>query len=300
MDLMTVADAAQRWGLSPRSVRNYCAQGRIEGAFLSGKTWQIPADAEKPARTRGARKEDASTRSALLTRLRQEKEAGMKGGIYHRLQVDLAYNSNHIEGSRLTLDQTRLIFETATIGVEQGAVRVDDVIETMNHFRAFDFVIENATAPLSQSFIKQLHCILKSSTTDGAKDWFAVGDYKRLPNEVAGRSTTPPERVAADMASLLDWYEATDHSFEDVVEFHVRFERIHPFQDGNGRIGRLVMFKECLANGVVPFVIADDMKFFYYRGLAEWDDERGFIFETCRAAQDACKALLDYFRIDYR
>lgn len=300
MDLMTVADAAQRWGLSPRSVRNYCAQGRIEGAFLSGKTWQIPADAEKPACTRGARKEDASTRSALLTRLRQEKEAGMKGGIYHRLQVDLAYNSNHIEGSRLTLDQTRLIFETATVGVEQGAVRVDDVIETMNHFRAFDFVIENAAAPLSQFLIKQLHCILKSSTTDSAKDWFAVGDYKRLPNEVAGRSTTPPERVAADMASLLDWYEATDYSFEDIVEFHVRFERIHPFQDGNGRIGRLVMFKECLANGVVPFVIADDMKFFYYRGLAEWDDERGFLLETCRAAQDACKALLDYFRIDYR
>ncbi|MDO4443503.1 MAG: Fic family protein [Slackia sp.] len=224
----------------------------------------------------------------------------MKGGIYHRLQVDLAYNSNHMEGSKLTLDQTRLIFETATVGVEDAAVRVDDIIEAANHFRAFDFVIENAAAPLSPSLIKHLHGILKSSTMDSGKDWFAVGDYKRLPNEVAGRPTTPPERVAADMTELFRWYGTTDRSFEDIVEFHVRFERIHPFQDGNGRVGRLVMFKECLANGIVPFVVADDMKFFYYRGLAEWDGERGFLLETCRAAQDACKALLDYFRIDWR
>lgn len=300
MDFMTVAEAAQKWGISPRSVRNYCAQGRVEGAFLTGKTWQIPVDAEKPRRAHVARKGNAPAQSALLTRLRQEKEVGAKGGIYHRLQVDLAYNSNHIEGSRLTLEQTRFIFETATIGIENAAVRVDDIIEAMNHFRAFDFVIENAAAPISPSLIKQLHCILKSATTDSARDWFAVGDYKRLPNEVAGRATTPPERVAADMEELLRRYKATGRSFEDIVEFHVGFERIHPFQDGNGRVGRLVMFKECLANGIVPFVIADDMKFFYYRGLAEWDDERGFLLETCRAAQDSFKALLDYFRIDYR
>lgn len=300
MNFMTVAEAAQKWGISPRSVRNYCAQGRIEGAFLSGKTWQIPIDAEKPRRMHTAGKKGAHFQNALLARLRQEKEAGMKGGIYHRMQVDLAYNSNHIEGSRLTLDQTRLIFETATIGAGDAAVRVDDVIETMNHFRAVDYVIENAMVPLSQPLIKRLHSILKSSTTDSAKEWFAVGDYKRLPNEVAGRLTAPPEHVADDVADLLRWYGATDRSFEDVVEFHVRFERIHPFQDGNGRIGRLIMLKECLANGIVPFVIADDMKFYYYRGLAEWDDERGFLLETCRAAQDSFKAMLNYFRIDYQ
>lgn len=299
MDFMTVAEAAQKWGISPRSVRNYCAQGRIEGAFLLGKTWQIPVDAEKPRRMHTAEKEGSHSQNALLARLRQEKEAGMKGGIYHRVQVDLAYNSNHIEGSRLTLDQTRLIFETATIGAGDAAVRVDDVIETMNHFRAVDYVIENAMVPLSQPLIKRLHSILKSSTTDSAKEWFAVGDYKRLPNEVAGRLTTPPEHVADDMADLLRWFGATDRSFEDVVEFHVRFERIHPFQDGNGRIGRLIMLKECLTNGIIPFVIADDMKFYYYRGLAEWDDERGFLLEMCRAAQDSFKALLDYFRIDH-
>lgn len=294
---LSVAETARAWGVSERSVRNYCAQGRVEGAFLKGKTWKIPEGAGKPQRLNGR----ANPTVALLERLREEKASAMRGGIYHRVQVELTYNSNHIEGSRLSLDQTRLIFETATIGPGDDALRVDDIVETVNHFRAIDHVIDEAQAPLSEAFVKGLHQILKASTADASRDWFAVGDYKRLPNEVAGKPTTPPEDVAREMAALMRAYRTEAlHSLEEIIDLHVRFERIHPFQDGNGRVGRLVMFKECLANGIVPFIIADDMKAFYYRGLAEWDNERGYLLDTCLAAQDRFKSHLDYFRIPYR
>ena len=296
MEFLSAAEIAEIWGVSERSVRNYCAQGRVPGSFLTGKTWNIPADAEKPVRSNAKKQAD----SPLLSRLREEKASGTKGGIYHKIQVELAYNSNRIEGSRLSLDQTRLIFETATIGAGDGPVRVDDILETQNHFRAVDYVIDHAQQPLSEGMIKELHRILKAGTTDSAKDWFAVGGYKRLPNEVAGRKTTQPEDVDREVSALLKKYDPRKkHSFSDILGFHVAFERIHPFQDGNGRVGRLVMFKECLASRVVPFVIADGMKVFYYRGLSEWDYERGFLTDACLAAQDRFKAMLDYFRIPY-
>lgn len=297
VDFLSVAEAAKEWGVSERSVRNYCAQGRVEGAFLTGRTWNIPEGALKPKRLNSR----SATVPPLLERLREEKASAIRGGIYHKVQVELTYNSNHIEGSRLTLDQTRLIFETATIGAGGDALRVDDIVETANHFRAIDYVVENAEAPLTEAFAKELHRILKASTTDASHDWFAVGGYKRLPNEVAGMRTTAPEDVSAEMAALLKAYHPKEpHSLEEIVDFHVRFERIHPFQDGNGRVGRLVMFKECLANDIVPFVIADDMKAFYHRGLAEWDSERGFLLDTCLAAQGRFKGDLDYFRIPHR
>jgi len=294
MGVLSAAEIAELWGVSERSVRNYCAQGRVPGAFLTGKTWNIPSDATKPERSNARMSEE----SPLLARLREEKAAKTKGGIYHKVQVELTYNSNHIEGSRLSLDQTRLIFETATVGVQEGAVRVDDIVEAQNHFRAVDYIIDKAKAPLSEGMIKELHRILKTATTDSTRDWFAIGDYKRLPNEVAGRKTTPPEDVAEEVKALLSAYDPrANHSFEEIVDFHVRFERIHPFQDGNGRVGRLIMFKECLANNVVPFIIADDMKEFYYRGLTEWDNEKSYLIDMCLAAQDAFEAALDYFRI---
>lgn len=304
MKYLSIKEIAGKWGVSERSVRNYCAQGRVPGAFLTGKTWNVPEDAVKPARGNAKRSSGGSLqRFALLERLQEEKAARVKGGIYHKVQVELTYNSNRIEGSRLSLEQTRLIFETSTVGFEGEAVRVDDVLETANHFRAVDLIIERALEPLGESMIKELHGVLKASTSDADRDWFAVGDYKRLPNEVAGRKTTAPEQVQHELRGLLEEYAAAKspgcRSFEEILQFHVGFERIHPFQDGNGRVGRLIMFKECLANGIVPFVISDDMRAYYYRGLAEWDSERGYLTDTCLAAQDRFKVTLDYFRIPY-
>ncbi len=296
MDTVSVAQAAKKWGVSERSVRNYCAQGRVPGAFLVGKTWNIPANAEKPDRL-NKRTDPPKT---LLDVLRAEKTAGLHGGIYHRIQIDLTYNSNHIEGSRLTHDQTRYIFETNTVGISETAVRVDDVVETANHFRCIDMIIDNASHALSEAFIKQLHAVLKGGTTDARRDWFAVGDYKRFPNEVGGMTTAAPEEVSAQIKKLLSGYNtAKEKTFDDLLDFHYRFERIHPFQDGNGRVGRLILFKECLRNGVVPFIIDDDLKMYYNRGLKEWPRERGYLRDTCLTAQDKFKKVLDYFRIPY-
>ena len=295
MEYISVAKMAEKWGISERSVRNYCAQGRIAGIKLIGKTWYIPEDAAKPERV-NKKKADAS----LLGILREQKAAKLTGGIYHKVQIDLTYNSNHMEGSRLTHDQTRYIFETNTIGVTDAAVNVDDVIETANHFRCIDLVIDQAGAALTEKLIKELHFTLKTGTSDSRKDWFAVGEYKRLPNEVGGNDTTLPENVEGEMQMLLASYNARpDKTFEDVVAFHVAFERIHPFQDGNGRVGRLILFKECLKHGVVPFIIEDNLKYFYYRGLSQWDQEKGYLMDTCLTAQDRFKAYLDYFRIGY-
>lgn len=295
MEYLSVAKMAEKWGISERSVRNYCAQGRIAGTKLVGKTWYIPEDAQKPERTNRKRKEPA-----LLQILREQKASKMTGGIYHKVQIDLTYNSNHMEGSRLTHDQTRYIFETNTIGFENEAVNVDDVIETANHFRCIDMVIDQAGNALTEKFIKELHSVLKTGTSDSRKDWFAVGEYKKLPNEVGGSDTALPEEVAGKMRELLTKYNALPvKTFEDIVAFHVAFERIHPFQDGNGRVGRLILFKECLKNNIVPFIIEDNLKLFYYRGLKEWDREKGFLMDTCLTAQDRFKAYLDYFRIAY-
>ena len=295
MNYTTVAEIAKKWGVSDRAVRNYCAEGRVGGAILEGKTWKIPENVEKPVRKK---REDAS--NTLLDILKEEKKAKLRGGIYHRVQVDLTYNSNHIEGSRLTHDQTRYIYETNTIGIVDEAVRVDDIIETTNHFRCIDFIIDKANASLSETIIKQLHYLLKSGTSDSRKDWFAVGEYKRLPNEVGGMDTTMPEEVAEKIKSLLTWYNSLENvTFEDIIEFHVRFEIIHPFQDGNGRVGRLIMFKECLKNNIVPFIIDENHKLFYYRGIKEWTRERGYLVDTCLSAQDNFKLRLDYYRIKH-
>jgi len=296
MRYLSVTEIAKKWEVSERSVRNYCAQDRVNGAFITGKIWKIPENAEKPERI-NKRKEAKIT---LLDILKEQKASKYSGGIYHKTQIELTYNSNHIEGSRLTHDQTRYIFETNTIGVEKEVLNVDDVIETVNHFHCIDIIIDSARAVLTEKFIKDLHFILKNGTSDSRKDWFVVGDYKKLPNEVGGMDTTIPEEVADKMKTLLMEYNAKDvKTFEDILDFHVKFERIHPFQDGNGRIGRLIMFKECLKNNIVPFIVDDNLKMFYYRGLKEWDNEKGYMTDTCLAAQDKYKAYLDYFRIVY-
>lgn len=296
MKYISVTEAAKRWNVSERSVRNYCAQGKIPNAFITGKTWNIPEIAQKPSRVN--KKIDAP--ATLRDVLRSEKAAQMPGGIYHKVQIEFTYNSNHIEGSRLTHDQTRYIFETNTIDMESGTLNVDDIVETVNHFKCIDMVIDNAGYALSERFIKQLHAILKGGTSDSRKDWFAVGDYKRLPNEVGGQATALPEEVGVKMRELLDDYNSTkEKSLEDIIDFHYRFERIHPFQDGNGRVGRLIMFKECLRNNIVPFIIDEELKMFYYRGLHEWKQERGYLRDTCLAAQDKFKAYLNYFRVPY-
>lgn len=296
MNYLSVADVAKKWNISERSVRNYCSKGRIEGAFLTGKTWNIPENAKKPERM-NKRKEKPKT---LLAILQEEKASKYSGGIYHKTQIDLTYNSNHMEGSRLTHDQTRFIFETNTIGIENEVVNVDDIIETTNHFRCIDMIIDHVKTELNEKFIKELHFILKSGTSDSKKDWFAVGDYKKFPNEVGNMKTPLPEEVDNLMKDLLKEYNSKkEKTFEDILDFHVQFERIHPFQDGNGRIGRLIMFKECLKYNIVPFIIEDNLKMFYYRGLKEWNNERGYLVDTCLTAQDRYKACLDYFRINY-
>ena len=295
MKYISVSEFADRHGISERTARNYCSQGKIEGAYLVGKTWNIPENAEIPPR-----KSKTKRVPHLLQTLREQQQMKMKGGIYHRTQIDLTYNSNHIEGSCLTHDQTRFIFETNTIGFEGESIRVDDIIETANHFRCIDIIIDKAEEKLTESLIKELHTILKTGTSDSRKDWFAVGEYKRLPNEVGGNETTLPENVHKEMKSLLKEYNTKKQkSIEDIIDLHQRFESIHPFQDGNGRVGRLIMFKECLANNIVPFIITDDLKMFYYRGLREWNHIKGYLLDTCLTAQDNYKAILKYFKIEF-
>ena len=296
MDYLSVSEFAKRYGVSARTIRNYCAVGKIGGALFAGNSWLIPADAELP--TKGKQRKKTMP---LLAVLREQKQMQMRGGIYHRTQIDMTYNSNHIEGSRLTHDQTRYIFETNTISITDESVNVDDIIETTNHFRCIDYIIDNAEQQLTEGYIKHLHLLLKSGTSDSRKEWFSVGEYKQYPNEVGGIETSLPENVAKEMRTLLKEYNAIKRkSLEDIINLHQRFEVIHPFQDGNGRVGRLIMFKECLANSIVPFIITDELKMFYYRGLHEWDRVRGFLLDTCLTAQDNYKMLLDYFRVPYK
>lgn len=295
MKYISVAEMAKKWNISERSVRNYCANGKIPDAFLTGKTWNIPETATKPERTN----RHSNTPQTLLEVLKAEKNAGLHGGIYHKIQIELTYHSNHIEGSMLSHEQTRYIFETNTIGMND-IIKVDDIVETSNHFKCIDMVIDNAACILNEKFIKQLHTVLKSGTSDSRKDWFVVGGYKKMPNEVGGQETCVPEQVSSKMKRLLSQYNTKkEHTFDELLDFHYQFESIHPFQDGNGRVGRLLLFKECLRNNIVPFIIDDKMKMFYYRGLHEWQSEKGYLRDTCLAAQDKFKQYLDYFRVPY-
>lgn len=297
MKYYSVAEIARKWQLSERTVRNYCAEGKILGAFLTGKTWNIPETAQKPLRKKRSKKSENN----LLAVLQREKESKLSGGIYHRLQIDMTYNSNHIEGSLLTHEQTRYIFETNTIRISKNIVNVDDIIETTNHFRCIDMIIDNAKNKLTDDFIKHLHKVLKTGTSDSRKDWFAVGEYKKLSNEVGGKKTAEPAQVSEKIKQLLNFYNATTKkSLEEIIAFHVVFETIHPFQDGNGRVGRLIILKECLKYDIVPFIISDDLKMFYYRGLHEWNKEKRHLIDTCLTAQDRFKKLLDYFKIVYK
>ena len=296
MRYLSVSKIAKKWNISNRSVRNYCAQGRVIGAKMNGKTWMIPENAKKPQRS-NISKEKVIT---LLDILKEQKANKCSGGIYHKTQIELTFNSNHIEGSQLSHDQTRYIYETNTIGIDGESVNVDDIIETVNHFRCVDMVVDHAKVTLSEKIIKNLHYTLKNGTSDSRKDWIAIGDYKKYPNEIGGIETAMPEEVAKKMKSLLKDYNSKKvKTLEDILDFHVKFERIHPFQDGNGRVGRLIMFKECLKYNIVPFFIVDDLKMFYYRGLKEWNHEKGFLLDTCLSVQDRYKAYLDYFRISY-
>lgn len=296
MQYLSVSEIAKKWSISKRSVRNYCANGRIKGAYQASKTWYIPENASKPERS-NKKKANLFT---LLDILQEEKKRKYSGGIYHKTQIELTYNSNHMEGSRLTHDQTRYIFETNTIGIENEIINVDDVIETANHFRCIDIIIDQAKAPLSEKLIKQLHLTLKNGTSDSRKEWFSVGDYKKIPNEVGGIETTAPEEVPVKIRKLLTEYNSKRNKIiDDIINFHVNFERIHPFQDGNGRIGRLIMFKECLKYNIVPFIIEDNLKLYYYRGLKEWNTQKGYLIDTCLTAQDKYKTYLDYFKIPY-
>ena len=300
MAYLSVKETAEKWNLSERSVRNYCQEGKIPGAFIVGKTWSIPENANKPAR----KERERTNAPSILEVIKLEKDSHIKGRIYHKIQVDLTYNSNHMEGSRLTHDQTRYIYETNTIGIdskENSGINIDDIIETVNHFRCIDYMIDHAHRNITEKMMKDLHLILKTGTSDSRKSWFAVGDYKRLGNEVGGLDTTAPENVAKEIKRLLKDYNSIESpTFDDLLDFHFRFERIHPFQDGNGRVGRLLLFKECLKCNIIPFIIDDNMKMFYYRGLSEWKNERGFLRDTCLSAQDKFKAYLDYLGIQYK
>jgi Fic family protein len=294
MKYLSAAETAKRWGITDRMVRNYCLEGRIPGAFMTGKTWNIPEDAIPPERTNAKMFSD----NDLLNVLKFEKDGKIKGGIYHKVQIGLTYSSNHIEGSKLTEDQTRRIFETNTIGTDDGSIKVDDIVETVNHFRCIDYVIDNAKRPLTENTIKTLHLMLKTGTTDSTAKWFKVGEYKLRRNQVGGEDTCPPSEVGQRMKELLEWYNSIEtRSFEDIVEFHQRFEKIHPFQDGNGRVGRLIILKECLANNVVPFIINEEHRWPYYKGLREWEKDKGYLLDTCRSAQDGFREWLRYFSI---
>lgn len=292
MNYMTVAEAAAKWGLTPRSVQIHCEKGNILGVTLLGKQWQIPAEAERPLRKPRAK----GLPGSVLAILKSEKRSRISGGLYHRLQIDFTYSSNHLEGSRLTSEQTRWIFETQTLGNLPGDLPVDDIVETANHFRCVDIVIESSGAALTERYIKMLHAQLKSGTSDSRKEWFAVGDYKRLENMVGDMETCPVADVHREMSRLLTWYKDADKTFENLLDLHVRFEQIHPFQDGNGRIGRLILLKECLKHGHTPFIIDEALRQFYYQGIVDWrhgHHER--LMDTAQTAQDFFIALLRQF-----
>lgn len=284
---LTKTGLAHELGISSRTIAKIGRGEPIAGHVLARIAAFLECTPEDLCQSR--------TDNVLVQTLRDEKSIRLSGGLYHELQVRLTYNSNHIEGSQLSEDQTRFIFETNTLGADSG-LPVDDIIETANHFRGIDFVIDRAEQPLNEEIIKELHRILKQGTTESFLEWFAVGDYKRRPNMVGGRETAKPQDVARQMKQLLSRYESLNRvEFDDIVEFHYQFELIHPFQDGNGRVGRLIALKECLRHGIVPFIIEDSKKLFYYRGLSQWENEKGYLRETCRDGQDTFIKLMSQF-----
>lgn len=286
---LTKTALAQELGISSRTVAKISRGEKVAGHVIVKIAAFLDCKPEELYRS--------VSDNALLQTLRDEKSIRMPGGLYHELQVRMTYNSNHIEGSKLSEDQTRLIFETNTVDVGEG-IPVDDIIETVNHFRAIDYVIDHAEDTLTEDVIKHLHRILKQSTRDSALAWFAVGDYKKRANTVGGRETAKPKDVSARMQALLSDYEALETvSIDDIIRFHCEFERIHPFQDGNGRVGRLIALKECLRYNIVPFIIEDSKKMYYYRGLSEWDTEKGYLTDTCLDGQDTFKKLMAMFDI---
>lgn len=286
---LTKTDLTEKLGISSRTVAKISRGEKIADHVLKKIADFLGCTAEELYRS--------VSDNALLQTLRDEKSIRLSGGLYHELQVRMTYNSNHIEGSKLSEDQTRLIFETNTVDVGEG-IPVDDIIETVNHFRAIDYVIDVAEEPLTESIIKELHRILKQSTKDSTLSWFAVGDYKKRPNVVGGRETAKPKDVPVRMKALLDDYAALPTvTVNDIIRFHYSFERIHPFQDGNGRVGRLIALKECLRYGIVPFIIEDSKKMFYYRGLSEWEQEPGYLTDTCLDGQDTFRKLMAMFDI---
>ncbi len=292
-NFLSVEETAKKWNKTPRNVRLHCQKGHIPGVRLVGNRWQIPSSASDPGH--GTRRKARAT--SVLAILKAEMKSKMKGGLYHRLQIDFAFNSNHMEGSTLTREQTKWIFETQTIGSLGAATPVDDIVEARNHFRCLDMIIESAGAALTEAYIKRLHAQLKSGTSDALKSWFAVGEYKKLENVVGESETCPVADVPWRMAELLADYAAAPKSLETIVDFHVKFETIHPFQDGNGRIGRLIMLKECLKAKVMPFVIAESLRRFYYLGLSEWRaNRRARLLDVCRTGQDVFTALLAWYR----
>ncbi len=286
---LTKTALTEKLGISSRTIAKISRGEKIANHVLAKIATYLDCKPEELCRS--------ITDNVLLQTLRDEKSIRMSGGLYHELQVRMTYNSNHIEGSKLSEDQTRLIFETNTIDVGDG-IPVDDIIETVNHFRAIDYVIDNAEEPLTESIIKNLHRILKQSTKDSTLAWFAVGDYKKRANVVGGKETTKPQDVPAKMQTLLSEYEELHHvSINDIIHFHYEFEHIHPFQDGNGRVGRLIALKECLRFRIVPFIIEDSKKMFYYRGLSEWETDKGYLTDTCLDGQDTFKKLMAMFNI---
>ncbi len=281
---LTKTALANEIGISSRTIAKISKGEKIANKVLEKIAAYLDCQPEELYRS--------ISNNVLLQILRDEKSIGMAGGLYHELQVRMTYNSNHIEGSKLSEDQTRMIFETSTVDVGEG-IPVDDIIETVNHFRAIDYVIDHAEDPLTGDIIKELHRILKQNTKDSTLAWFAVGDYKKRANVVGGKETTKPKEVAAKMEALFSDYESQESvAIENIIEFHYRFERIHPFQDGNGRVGRLIALKECLCYGIVPFIIEDSKKMFYYRGLLEWESEKGHLIDTCLDGQDTFKKLM--------
>lgn len=284
------SDLSEVLGISSRTIAKIGRGEKIADRVMIKIADYLKCDADELYRV--------ESENALLQTLRDEKEIRLSGGLYHELQIRMTYNSNHIEGSKLSEDQTRLIFETNTVDVG-GGIPVDDIIETVNHFRAIDYVIDIAEEPLTEDIIKKLHFLLKQSTKDSALSWFAVGDYKKKANTVGGTETAKPKDVPVRMKQLISDYEKLENvCFEDIVGFHYEFERIHPFHDGNGRVGRLIALKECLRFGIIPFIIEDSKKLFYYRGLSEWESEKGFLTDTCLDGQDTFRKLLALFDID--
>lgn len=300
MEYISIKEASVRWNISERSIRNYCINKRIEGAILEKGEWKIPSNSNKPTRLNAK-----TDKNYLLDQLRLEKKNRIKGGIYHCFQVLMTYNSNHIEGSKLSHDETRFIFETRTISLDvnedRKTINVDDIIESINHFECIDKVIDSANYPLTERFIKELHRLLKFNTASARLPYFNIGEYKSRPNTIGGEETTPPMLVGKEINQLLKEYLKKDkHTLNEIIDFHVKFEKIHPFQDGNGRIGRLIILKECLKNNVVPFIIFDDVKLFYYRGLKKWNNDDRYLIDTCLHCQDRIKETLDYFKINYK